>query len=103
MLEKGPKISDTTKRHDTQLYLFDINGKLAWKCYRGDFSIVSGHLTAWLPKGVLKQELTCIQVATFFALNNFQNMWAMKVSFFWKTLQVLCIFQTSNKTSKKCF
>ena len=28
-LKDGPKISDTTKRHDTQLNLFDINGKLA--------------------------------------------------------------------------
>ena len=29
MLENGPKISDPTKTHDTQLNLFDINGRLA--------------------------------------------------------------------------
>ena len=29
MLKDGPKISDPTKRHDTQVTLFDINGKLA--------------------------------------------------------------------------
>ena len=29
MLQNGPKISDATKSHDTQLNLFDINGKLA--------------------------------------------------------------------------
>ena len=29
MLENGPKTSYPTKRHDTELNLFDINGKLA--------------------------------------------------------------------------
>ena len=29
VLKSGPQISDSTKRHDTQLNLFDINGKLA--------------------------------------------------------------------------
>ena len=29
VLKSGPKISDPTKRHDTQLNLFDINGTLA--------------------------------------------------------------------------
>ena len=28
MLKDGPNISDQTKRHDLQLTLFDINGKL---------------------------------------------------------------------------
>ena len=29
VLKSGPDISDMTKRHDTQLNLFDINGILA--------------------------------------------------------------------------
>ena len=29
VLKDGPNISDKTKRHDTQLALFDINGKIA--------------------------------------------------------------------------
>ena len=29
VLKNGAKISDLTKRHDTQLNLFDINGKFA--------------------------------------------------------------------------
>ena len=29
MLKSGAKISDGTKRHDTELNLFDINGTLA--------------------------------------------------------------------------
>ena len=29
VLKEGPNISDPTKRHDTALNLFDINGKLA--------------------------------------------------------------------------
>ena len=29
VLKSGPKISDSTKRHDRQLNLFDISGTLA--------------------------------------------------------------------------
>ena len=29
VLKGGPNISDPTKRHDTELTLFDINGQLA--------------------------------------------------------------------------
>ena len=45
MLQKAPTISETTKRHDTQLNFFDINGKLAWKCSHADFSSVLDLLT----------------------------------------------------------
>ena len=72
MLENDRKISDATKRHDAQLNLFDINKELAEKCDRADFSKVSDHLTRWLPKGLLKQKLSGIQVTIFFGLNNFE-------------------------------
>ena len=35
--------------------------------------IIWGPLTRWLLKGVLKQCLSCIQVTTFFGVNNFEN------------------------------
>ena len=54
-LRKCPKTSDPTKRHDTQLNLFDINEKLTEKCCSADFSSVFDPLTGWFPNGVLKQ------------------------------------------------
>ena len=79
MLKNGPTIADRIKGHDTQLNLFDINGKLAKKCCLPDFSSVSDCLAPSLPKGVLKQDDSGIQVTTFFRLNNFQNILAMMV------------------------
>ena len=45
VVESCFKISDTTKKHDAQLSLFDINGKLAKKYSRADFSSVLDVLT----------------------------------------------------------
>ena len=45
VVESCFKISDTTRKHDTQLSLFDINGKLAKKYSRADFSSVLDALT----------------------------------------------------------
>ena len=57
VLKGGPKISDPTKRHNTQVNLFGANGILGWKCCRADFSRVLDHLTCSFPKDVLKEEL----------------------------------------------
>ena len=103
MSKSGPRISDPTKRHDTQLNFFNINGKSAKKCCLEDFSSVSDHLTPWLPNVVLKQDHCGIQVTTFFGLKIFENISAMKVIFCWKTVKYLCKFQKSNKISRKCF
>ena len=45
VIKDGLKISDPTKKHDTQLALFDINGTLAYKCCCGDLSSVYDLLT----------------------------------------------------------
>ena len=82
VLKKCPKISDLTKTHVSQLNLFDINGNLARRCCLLDFSRACYPLTHSLPKGVLKQELSGIEVTTFFGLNNFRNISAMKTMFF---------------------
>ena len=103
MLENGSKISDLAKNHDTKLKLFDITGKLAWKCYCADYSSVSNPLTRWLPKGVLKLDLSCIQVTTFFGLNNLQNIWDMNVIFVFVRFKILCKLQICNKTCRKFF
>ena len=75
----GPKISHLTKTD-----LCWVNGKLRWKCCRGDFSIICQPWKRWLTKGVLKQELSGIQVTIFLGVNNFQNISAIKVIFFSK-------------------
>ena len=45
MLKDGRNIADATKRHDTQITLFDINGKFPRKCCRLNFSSVWDPLT----------------------------------------------------------
>ena len=45
VLKDGPNISDATKRHNTQLTLFDIKGKFGWKCWSADFNSVWDSLT----------------------------------------------------------
>ena len=82
VLKKCPNIADMTKRHDKQLNLFDINGTLVKRWCRSDFSSVLDPSTGWFPKRVLKQEFKGNQVTTFFAVNNFANIEAMKWSFF---------------------
>ena len=52
-------------------------------------------------KGVLKRELSCIQVTTFFGVNNFQNVWALKLIFFFQMLKILCRFRKCKKKKKK--
>ena len=45
VLKNGPKISDATKRDETLLNLFDINGTLVYKCCCADLSSVLDPLT----------------------------------------------------------
>ena len=54
VLKKCPMISDQAKRHDTQLNFSDINGILAQKSCRADFTSVLDPLKGWYPKNVLK-------------------------------------------------
>ena len=82
VLRKSPKISDTTQRHDTELNLFDINRTLAKNCCRLDFSSVLDPWPGWFPNGVRKQEFYGIQVTTFFGINNFGDIKAMKLIFY---------------------
>ena len=59
--------------------------------------------TRWFTKGVLKREISGIQVTTTFGVNNFQNIWAMKLVFFLKMRKILFRFQKSKKRFRKCF
>ena len=45
MLEKGPKISDPTKRLDTHFSLSHVNRNFAKKFCQAHFSSFSGYLT----------------------------------------------------------
>ena len=71
------------------------------KFFRAGLSTIWDPLTRWLPKGVLKQELSDIQVTTIFAGNNFRNNYAMKLIFFLKMRNILCRFQKQKKNSGK--
>ena len=83
VVKSAPNISDPITENDTQLNLFEINGKLALKSCRGDFKSVFHFLTGWFPKGLLKQEFKGIQETTFLGINNFGHIEAMKAIFFW--------------------
>ena len=87
VLKSSPEISDWIKGHDTQLNLFDIKGKVASKFCGTHFSSVSDHLTLWLSKCVLKEELSWIEVTTFFGLITFQNLRIDEDDFFFQNLQ----------------
>ena len=70
---RGPDISDMTKSHVLQLYLWKNVEKQEEKfafVYLGSLSDLSKRL---LQKDVLKQDLLCVQVYTFFGVNNFGN------------------------------
>ena len=74
VLPNSPKIPDMTNRDVFQVNMASINGSLGWKCSYGDFSSVYYPWTSWLWKGVQKQQVSGIQVTTFFGLSNFQNI-----------------------------
>ena len=97
VLKKCPNIADLTKRHDKQLNLFDINGTLVKRWCRWDFSSVLDPSTGWFPKRVLKQEFKGNQVTTFFAVNNFANIEAMRVTFFSKSSKFYVAFEKLKK------
>ena len=86
-----------------QLNLFWINEKLRWKGFRQHLGSVWDPWTLWLPKGVLKQKLFDIQGSIFFRVNNFQNIWDIKLIFFFRICKVWCRFQKCNKTLRNCF
>ena len=67
------KISDLTKRDIFRLYLYQSDEEAEWKFSSVDFCSVWETLTRWLAKDVLKQDLLCIQVSTFFRVINFGN------------------------------
>ena len=98
--KSGPRISDPITRHDTHLNLFDINGTLAWKSCRSDFSCVLDPLPGWFPKGVLKHNFKGIQETTFFGINSLGHTEAIKVIFFWKFPKFCVDFQSVIKLRK---
>ena len=73
------------------------------KSCRADLSSVSDPSRRLLPKGVLKQELSGIQVTTLFGINNSGNIEGMNVIFFYKMLKMLCRSQKCDKMFRKFF
>ena len=101
VLKDGPTISDPTKRHDTQLTLFDINGNLVYKFCCTEFGGVYHPMTRYRQKDDLKQDHSGIQGTTFFGINNSGNIEVMKVIFFHKMLKILFKFEKCNNNSRK--
>ena len=72
-LTNSPKILHLTKRDIFQLSLCQNYEKIGYKCSLVDFCSLWEPLIHWLQKGVLKQDLLCIQATTFFGGNNLGN------------------------------
>ena len=72
--------------------LSQINGKSGQKRGRGEFISVWDPETRWFLKGLVKRELSVIQVTTFFGVNTFQNISAMKLIFLFKMRKISCRF-----------
>ena len=97
MLKNALRISDPSKRHDRHLNLFDMNKKLPQKDCRSDFSSVWDRLTRLFQKSVLKQELSHVQVTTFFGINNCEDVKVLQIIFFSKCSK----FYLDSKNAKK--
>ena len=96
-------ILDLIQKHIFQLYFSWIKEKLRKKQCRGYLSSAWDPRTHWLPKGVLKQELFDIQWSTFFGVNNFQNIWAIKLILFFKMCKIWCRFEKWKRNTRNCF
>ena len=72
-LKNNPKTSHLTRTDVLQLNLSESNGKLGWKRCRSGFSSVLDPIRRYLPKGVVKEDLSRIQVTTFLGVNNTAN------------------------------
>ena len=81
--------------------LFRNNVRLGQKSRHEKFVSVSEPWTRWFTKVLLKRELSGIQVTTFFRVNNFQNIWAMKLIFVLKMRKILFRFWKCKKNSEK--
>ena len=78
-----------------------INGKLGQKCHHAEFVGVWDPWTRWFPKVLLKRELSGIQRTTFIAVNDFQDIWAMKlIFFFWNAQNFRYILEMQKKLKK---
>ena len=80
-----------------------INGKLEEKCGYAELLSFWDPWTTWVLKGVTKRKLSDIQVTTLFGVNNFQNIWAMKVIFFFKMEKTLCRFGNAKEIWENIF
>ena len=74
VLPNSPKASYVTKVEIFQLNLSSINVKVAWKFRSPGSTTIWDPLIRLLGKGVLKQEVTGIQVTTFDGFDNFRNI-----------------------------
>ena len=74
-----------------------INQKLGWKSGHSEFVSVWGPWKRWFPKGVLKYELSGVQLTTFIAVNNFHDISVMKLICFFKMCKILCRFWKCKK------
>ena len=78
----SPKISDVIRREFVSI----------WELWTREFT-----------KGVLKRKFSGI-VTTFFSINNFQNIWAMKLVFFFsKSAKFYLDFKYARKSSENDF
>ena len=80
-----------------------INGKLGQKCHHAEFVGVWDPWTRWFPKVLLKRELSGIQRTTFIAVNDFQDIWAMKLIFFFLKCAKFSVYFGNAKKIEEIF
>ena len=103
VLANGPKIADLIlERSFPTQYILDW-----WKSKRKmllcRFQRCLYRLIRWLTKRALKQDLSCIQVITFFGVNNFGNTQAMRLSFTSKWSKFYLDFKSTIRIREKVF
>ena len=102
-MKNSSNISVLTNTDIFPINLSEINGKLGRRCCAPGFRSVWDSLTCWIPKGVLKQELSLIQVTTYFGVNNFREDEALKLIFFSKMRNIFNRFCNCNSNFRLFF
>ena len=95
-LTNSPKILNITQRDFFKLNCCHRDQKIWERCFYFAFNSVSGRLTCYLSKGLLKRDFLDIDLTTFFKVRYFENTSAMRVIFSLKKFK----FKTESKFQK---
>ena len=101
MLTNSLKILDTIKTEFFELIFFLNDQKLWQKFCHADLIIVSDPWTFWLSISVVTRCFLGIYVTRSFAVYNLWKKYSLRLIFFYKVFQILCIFWKCSKKLRK--